>query len=600
MKTRIFLFVFGLVFNYCALAQYIDWSNSDQRYIGNGNEVPSKTYADQPYVIICDDGSWLCILTTSSGIEHAYMNNIIATRSYDKGRTWTEPVNVEAPGVPQSSWAVPLKIPGGRIYVFYNYNKYGFEGIEGVMSGPFMYKYSDDNGKTWSEKRFEVPIRTTQIDKENYTHGKHQFFWSIDKPVVTDNAAYITFTKILRKDPKQPEFFKRSEGFILRSKNILYESNPEKIEWITLPEGDSGIWNPEFGKVQSEHNMVILNNDDLYVVYRTIDGSPAYSISSDDGKTFSKPRYITYANGQRLGNPRACPKIFKNADGKYLFWYHNNFRKNSYNGRNPVWISGGTEEEGDIIWSQPEIVLYDNDPAILGMSYPDFIEEEGRLWITETQKNAARVHEINTNIIEGMWNQRKVTDITVDGLIMNSDEKMLLQKEINFPQLPDLASGGSFTMEFWMTANILNTGQQLFSTIGPEHKGIQVSLQKNNTIEIEISDGEIRETDLHQNRIFTSDQNTIAEKELHHVVFIIDGAAKIATIVVDGILSDGDAETRDYGWGRIYPYLRKLNDTNTCVFNKEFDGKIYLMRVYNRALRTSEAISNYNAGLKVN
>ena len=373
-----------------------------------------------------------------------------------------------------------------------------------------------------------------------------------------------------------------------------------RSRWETFPEGDTGIWNPEFGKVQSEHNMVVLNNGDLYVVYRTIDGSPAYSISPDDGKTFSKPQYMTYKKGQRIGNPRACPKIFKTEDGKYLFWFHNNFRKNSYNGRNPAWISGGTEERGNILWSQPEIVLYDNDPAVLGMSYPDFIEENGRLWITETQKNAARIHEINTDIIEGMWNQGKVTDLTFDGLIMNSDAQMLSQKKINFPQLPDLSFGGSFTLEFWMTVTNFSAGQQLFSTIGPKHKGIKVSLQNNNTIEIELNDGEIREADLRENTIFTSDKNRIAENELHHIVFIIDGAAKIATVLVDGILSDGDIDERDYGWGRIYPYLKGLNDTNICILNRNFDGTIHLMKVYNRALRTSEAISNYNAGLKAN
>ena len=581
-----------------AAAQFISYKNADLRYIGNGYEIPGCAYADQPYVIVCKDGSWLCILTTSQGTEYAYMNNIVSTKSFDHGKTWTTPFNVEVAGVPQSSWAVPLKVPGGRIYVFYNYNEYGFSGIEGVMSGPFMFKYSDDNGETWSEKRYEVPIRKTKIDQENYTNGKNQFFWSIDKPVVTGKAAYIAFSKILRTSPDQPGFYKRSEGFVLKSENIIHEKDPEKISWLTLPEGDEGIRNPGFGNVQAEHNMVILNNGDLYVVYRTIDGSPAYSISSDGGKTFSIPEYMCYANGKRMGNPRACPKIYKTDDGKYLFWFHNNFRKNSYNGRNPAWLSGGIEKNGNIVWSQPEIVLYDTDPAVLGMSYPDFIEQDGKLWITETQKNKARVHEIDPDLIRGMWNQWKVSPLPLKGLIMNSDEQMLAQDKINFPRLPDLLSGGGFTLELWLTVNHFESGQKLFSTIGPRHKGIRVSLQKSNSIEIELNDGEIREAGLEGNRIFVSDQNTVTEGQLHHVVFVIDGAAKIATIITDGILSDGGTDTREYGWGRIYPYLTGLNDTNTCFFDKKFDGVIHRMKVYNKALRTSEAIACFNAGLE--
>ena len=218
MKTKTLLLISAIFLHHSTAAQYIAWRNSDPRYIGNGSEISGRTYADQPYVIVCNDGSWLCVLTTSTGTENAYMNNIISTRSYDQGKTWTVPVNVEQPESPQSSWAVQLKVSDGCIYVFYNYNKYGFTGIEGVMSGPFMLKYSDDNGKTWSEKRYEVPIRKTKIDLENYTNGKNQFFWSIDKPVVTGKAAYITFTKILRTSQNQLEFFKRSEGVYIKKR----------------------------------------------------------------------------------------------------------------------------------------------------------------------------------------------------------------------------------------------------------------------------------------------------------------------------------------------------------------------------------------------
>lgn len=576
-------------------SQYKLNAGIDPRLVNNGSEIPSRTYADQPYVIVCDDGSWLCVVTTSSGTEQAYMNNIISTRSYDFGKSWTTPVNVESPGVPQSAWAVPLKVPGGRIYVFYNYNYNGFSGVEGVMSGPFMYKYSDDNGKTWSEKRYEAPIRRTKIDTDNYTNGETCFFWSMDKPVVTDKAAYITFSKIFREKPNQPEVYKYSEGFILKSINILTERNPERIKWTTLPEGDYGIWNPEFGKVQAEHNTVVLNNGNLYVVYRTIDGSPAYSVGSDGGKTFSKPKFMHFANGERIGNPRACPKIHKTQDGKYLFWFHNNFGKNTYDGRNPAWLSGGIEKDGGILWSQPEIVLYDNDPEVLGMSYPDFIEQNGRLWLTETQKNVARVHEVNQNLIQGMWNHGENKTVAKNGLIMDSNEEMLKQSQINFPHLPNLIAGGGFSVELWLTVNKIEPGQELFSTFGPKHKGIQVILSENNTIGIRIHDGEVRVKDLRLGQTFVSDANTITEGKLHHVVFIFDGASHIASIVVDGVLSDGSVDTRAFGWGRIYPHMKDMNDTYKCTLNPSFDGEIYQMRLYDRYLRTSEAIANFNA-----
>lgn len=582
-----------------ASAQYVSYQNTDPRFIENGSELPSETYADQPYVVVCDDGSWLCTMTTSAGTEGAHMNHIIATKSYDKGKTWTYPVNVEPPGMPQSSWAVPLKIPGGRIYVFYNYNEFGFNGVEGVNSGPLAFKYSDDHGKTWSDKRYKVPIRKTKIDEENHTRGQYQFFWSIDKPVVTDKGAYIALSKILRTSPDDRNWLAGAEGFLLKTENILTENNPDKIRWKTLPEGDRGIWNPDMDFVQAEHNMEIMSNGNLYVVYRTWEGFPAYAISTDDGKTFSMPERMRYANGDPMGNTRACPKIYKTKEGKYLFWYHNNFNKKTYHGRNPAWLSGGVEKDGEIAWSQPEIVLYARDPAISGMSYPDFIEQDGQLWITETQKVEARVHKIDQDLVQGMWNQGNDATVVRKGLVMDSDESMLQARMINFPHLPDLIEGGGFSIELWLTANEIQSGQQILKTLGQKNKGIEIFLAEKNAIKISVNDGQRRERNLGDAKEFVSDENTIKNGNHHHVVFTIDGAAKIATIVVDGILSDG-GESRTHGWGKVYPLLSGLNDTYKGTISEDFKGRIHHMRVYNRALRTSEAIANYHSGLKQN
>ncbi|MDE2339806.1 MAG: hypothetical protein KGL21_01890, partial [Alphaproteobacteria bacterium] len=57
---------------------------------------------------------------------------------------------------------------------------------------------------------------------------------------------------------------------------------------------------------------------------------------------------------------------------------------------------------GKIIrWSQPEIVLYDDDPFIR-MSYPDLVEDGGRYFLTETQKDVARVHEVDPALLAAL------------------------------------------------------------------------------------------------------------------------------------------------------------------------------------------------------
>lgn len=580
--------------------QTIEIKNTDPRYIGNGSELPSEHYADQPYIIVCDDGSWLCTMTTSSGTESVYMNHIVSTKSYDQGKTWTRLTDVEPSGVPQSAWAVPMKVPGGRIYVFYNFNRDHHPGLAGVMSAPFAFRYSDDHGKTWSGKQYEVPMRKTRIDYDNYSNGTYQFFWSIDKPVVTTKAAYITFSKLLFDNPEGKGFYKRAEGFILKSSNILMEKDPGKIRWELLPEGETGIINPQLGQVQAEHNTVILENGNLYVVYRTHEGHMAYSKSTDDGKTFSLPQPLKYAGGGLMPNPRACPKIHKTNDGKYLLWYHNNFRKHTYQGRNPAWLSGGIEKNGEILWSQPEIVLYDMDPEAFGMSYPDFIEQDGKFWIVETQKSTARVHEVDMNLLNGLWNQSEEYRITSSGLIADAYETSLQNGTVNFPPVPNLMTGGGFTLELWFDANELSPGQEILSTFGPKHKGLEVSIGKNRNVEIRIHDGEMRDADgpYRGGQTFSSDAEAILKDQLHHVAFIIDGASGIASVIVNGILSDGSPDNRPYGWGRIHTFMQDLNDTYKCSVNPDFKGQLRRLRVYNRYLTTSEVIENYHAGLK--
>jgi hypothetical protein len=68
-------------------------------------------------------------------------------------------------------------------------------------------------------------------------------------------------------------------------------------------------------------------------------------------------------------------------------------------------------------------------------------------------------------------------------------------------------------------------------------------------------------------------------------------------MLIDGVMSDGGPLTRPYGWGRLYPYLQGLNDTYQGRINPDFKGEIRHIRIYNRFLRTSEALANFHAGI---
>ncbi len=218
----------------------------DPRNIRNGLEIPNEGYADQPYIVKTDDGAWLCALTTGPGAEGQGGQHIITVRSVDQGQTWSEPVDVEPSDGPEASYAVLLKTPYGRVYVFYNHNTDNVREVQ-ADGGPirrvdslghFVFKYSDDHGRTWSAKRYDVPQRDFEIDRNNPYQGKLKFFWNVGKAFLHHDGGYVPLHKV---GGFGEGFFTSNEGVLLDSDNILTERDPEKIAWETLPDGDIGI-----------------------------------------------------------------------------------------------------------------------------------------------------------------------------------------------------------------------------------------------------------------------------------------------------------------------------------------------------------------------
>ena len=94
----------------------------DPRNITTGRMIPDEGYCDQPYVVITQDGNWLCTLTTGPGHEGQGGQHVVSTISTDQGKTWSPLVDIEPADGPEASWVVPLVVPGGRVYAFYTYN----------------------------------------------------------------------------------------------------------------------------------------------------------------------------------------------------------------------------------------------------------------------------------------------------------------------------------------------------------------------------------------------------------------------------------------------------------------------------------------------
>jgi hypothetical protein len=228
---RALLSLFGVAL--AAAQQVRDWRN-----ITSGHEMPSEGYADQPYIVKTNDGAWLMVVTTGAGVEGAGGQHIISSRSTDQGKTWSKPVDVEPASGPEASYAVLLKVPSGRVYVFYNHNTDNIRELkadnppykDGVVRrvdsfGHFVFKYSDDHGRTWSPQRYDIPQRDFEIDRNNVYGGKIKFFWNVGKAFEHKGAGYVPLHKV---GGFGEGFFTSSEGVLLRSANILTETRPRE------------------------------------------------------------------------------------------------------------------------------------------------------------------------------------------------------------------------------------------------------------------------------------------------------------------------------------------------------------------------------------
>ncbi len=587
----------------------------DARHLSNGRLIPDEGYSDQPYIAKASDGAWVCVITTGPGQEGAGGQHVVSMRSVDQGRMWSAPVDVEPSSGPEASYAVVLKVPYGRLYVFYNHNTDNTRQIIGDKpayadgwvrrvdsQGHFVFKYSDDDGRTWSAQRFEIPQRDFAIDKRNPYGGKIKFFWTVGKAFLHKGAGYVPLHKV---GGFGEGFFTSSEGVLLRSANIATERDASKLTWETLPDGDIGIRTPADGggPIAEEHSFAELSDGSLFCVFRTIDGHSAFTYSRDGGRTWEPSQYMRYDDGRLMKHPRAANFAWRAINGKFLYWFHNHGgrfirehprrRTIAYEDRNPVWLVGGVETDspkGKVIrWSQPEIALYDDDP-MMRMSYPDLVEADGKYFLTETQKEIARLHEIDGKLLEGLWGQFENRGAATEGLLLDAKGP----KEVEAPKLPAFlrrARGGhgtddlrtGFTIDLWLNLASPAAGQTLLDNRTAEGVGLLIQTTGNGAVGIALNDGRTES-------LWTSDPGMLRAGVRHHLAAIVDGGPKIVSFVIDGKFNDGGND-RQFGWGRYNPNLRSGEGGAKLRIGAGVDR----VRVYSRALRVSEAIGNWRA-----
>ena len=402
---------------------------------------PGPTWFNyQVQLCVTPKNTWIACWT-----QGAYESNpdqrVVVARSLDQGRTWGSEIVIEAsaPNYRVPAWIVSYVVPHtGRVYLFYWYN---INGVPLRDAGDIFFKCSDDDGLTWSE-RFRVGVPKTAMDDTiGDIHG-----WNFGQPrLLPTGQVMMTYAKMKRSclypkgwrldaqnqwqpepgaDPATRPTNEQggspndwcTEVFFIELSNILTETDPAKLKFRFLPEGNEGLWVPypetdrHFGQ---EGTLVGLSGDRLLCVFRSRLGHPFYSISADRGATWSKPEVLRLCpGGEPFNQPCAPCPMSKLPDGRFVFLFHNvKPEGGGWYPRDPLWIAVAREAPGEtdnagLHFSEPKVVIY-NDGVPGGpfkdfeIGYPQFYHFGGRNFVAYANKTCQlRINEVPDALLD--------------------------------------------------------------------------------------------------------------------------------------------------------------------------------------------------------
>lgn len=292
-------------------------------------ETRGTLAANGDYLLMFPDG-------LHYGHAPAKVNDMLAYRSRDRGQTWTGPEIAFNIDYNQHGF-IPLQPSGSRrLYAFGTQPLWGMYSREDGLheNAPIGYRFSDDNGHSWSEVRLIRPandpgflgmsvMRMCETERGTWLLGTHEGDWSY-KPLIT-------------------------RQYILRSED-------KGASWELVPGKRHGGWHAEPLGRMDEGRPIAAGGDEVYLLVRTPTGRLWDSRSLDDGRTWAefKPTSMIH--------PDAPPMLFPLSDGQtWVNLHHNVHSQSAYEGlhgkmegmkdRGQLWAS--LSRDSGRTWSDP-------------------------------------------------------------------------------------------------------------------------------------------------------------------------------------------------------------------------------------------------------
>lgn len=302
------------------------------------------------------------------------VNDLIAYRSKDKGKTWTGG---------QPLWDVPYNqhgflplIPPGSTRIYSLGTEPHPDLFNGVENAAIAFRHSDDDGYTWSAPQFIRPRNDPDYQG-----------MSVIRPCQTDRGTWLlgthTGTKYQENIGADGKLAEGEGKFTTRTRQYLLRSEDLGKTWDLVPgPRPNGWFVPKYDRMD-ELCPMDLGNGEVYALARTAEGHLWELRSTDDGKTWSEPQPTT------LVHPDSPAMLFKLSDGKTLAAFHHNRHTGghfNHPDRGELWVS--LSDDGGRNWAEPRFIMSNNGlyaeqwgAQIANLAYVDLLLDGGNAFL---------------------------------------------------------------------------------------------------------------------------------------------------------------------------------------------------------------------------
>lgn len=389
---------------------HLDWRRSNPDYIVYLPKGGNHADTDNEHFLVFKSprGNGLLAMWTQSSVENFGNNHIMFARSAD-GKHWSEPkIIAGARGLDdsglQASWGFPVVTSRGRIYCFFLSETSRID-LDRATTGKMGCIHSDDEGKTWTHGGI-VSMPRHPLDHPDPEVPKNWIVWQIPIRLAGGSvlAGYTHWTSRNWQDcPPMGWYSRDSRCHFMRFENIDEHPSAEEMVISWLPADTQGLEVP-FPKipqlsVAQEPSVVQLPDGRIFCTMRTFTGFIWYSVSSDEGLSWTKPEVLkTHDGGTPLKQPIASCPLYPLRDGRFILIYHNNDGHlgkygphQALHNRRPAFIAVGEFRPSahQPVWFGQPLQFVDTDGIPIGpkgtceiATYPSLTEWNGErvLW----------------------------------------------------------------------------------------------------------------------------------------------------------------------------------------------------------------------------